>query len=383
MKLDRVFFNYPTGFGKTRRAIRWAKAVRVDRRKLQTCVVVVPNELLKQQWITALSTMKYRKSLCFVVTSINKVDFKSLDCSLLILDEFHLYKTGKRLAILHSVVNDVHLCLLSATANAGTPSMMGIRNVLYERISIKQAVSKGRLSKYKLYEHLVTLTTEERALYDKCSEALDKAREYVSKWCAATNQATINVFEFLDIYAQSAPIDGSVWESMCVVLGGTSKWRCKQWFMDVYGKAQGRKQLLSCCDSKTHKVIEILSYIEGKTIVFCGNQKQAMYLSRLYADRNYCLVTSKYRESNMAVPFKQALLQADILFVVDMLKQGFDYPTLNNAIFTKYEWKSDANVQAIGRVLRWQPRKVANIHCVYVRDTIEVYKANQLLKLYK
>ena len=146
-------FVMPTGFGKTRTALKSLQCV-LSKHPTLTALVVVPTDILKEQWEGIIDSNGLGLNVHVeVINSAVKVEAKF---DILILDELHRYASD----LFKQIFEKIHYRLiLGLTA---TFERLDGKHILIEKycpiidtITVQEALLNGWISKYKEYQVLI------------------------------------------------------------------------------------------------------------------------------------------------------------------------------------------------------------------------------------
>lgn len=353
----RGTFEYCTGFGKTTTAIKCVKSV-LNKYPQFRLLVVVPTDLLKDQWVMALT-----KAGIFInaeVVVINTIVKHNWNCDILVIDEIH--RTGAD--TFQQIFDKVkYKLILGLTA---TLKRLDERHVLIEKycpvvdsLSIEEATQNGWLAPYKEFKVYLDVDLEEyNALnrefnehfayfnysFDTCMKLIGKdgyrkRLAYRDLMYSGDDQSTKNrLFKEITFHA----------------LG----------FMRTM---QARKAFIYKHPKKIEIANLILDYRKDcKAITFSPTIEVAEKIK--YGG----VLHSKQTKKKNAMTMEQFLpMETGVLNTSKAVNEGVDIPGLNLAIILSNTSSQTEKVQRIGRVIRFAPNKTAEIFTLILRGTVE------------
>lgn len=145
-----------TGFGKTRIGLNLIEAF-VKRNEECSCLVVVPTQILKDQWIDQLEERGLLDNAR--VEIINTVIKKEWSCDLLIQDECHRYVAEQMQKVFQCVNYKNILCLTGTLERLdGKEELIKFYAPVCDRITIEEAEANGWVAPHR--EYLVLLDVD-------------------------------------------------------------------------------------------------------------------------------------------------------------------------------------------------------------------------------
>lgn len=345
-----------TGFGKTRVALNCIKSVLKGYPNFRV-LVVVPTELLQNQWVSQLD--KEGLSLNTKVEVINTTITYKHDCELLIIDEIH--KTAAE--TFQRVFSQVkYLLILGLTA---TLKRLDNRHTIIERycpvidsIPIGVAVANGWVSQFTEYKvYLDVDLTEYNNLTRQFNEHFaffnynfDLVMKMVGKKGLQYRLA------YRDLICKDPNKKSEVLKE--IVYHATSLMRAMQ----------ARKQFIYSHQKKIDITRKILNYRSDKKIItFSATTKIAESIKNGYV---YSGKKSSTKKGRMTVE-TFAQLESGVLNTVKKADEGFDCPGLSVAVILGLDSSSTKLIQRIGRVIRKEGQKHAEIFTLVLRQTVE------------
>lgn len=198
-----------TGMGKTRTAILAIKYVH-NKRPNAKVIVVVPTTYLSNQWKEELA--KNNVDLNQVTILVINTACKTISsCDLLIIDEVHVTGADQFSKVFQSITYKAIFCLTATLERAdGKEELIKERSPVIDTVDLQEALDKGYISNYKLYNIPIKLDSEEFKQYQKINRlygyyehllggkysAWDKANE-ILKYKTGTQDDTKNALGFI------------------------------------------------------------------------------------------------------------------------------------------------------------------------------------------
>lgn len=185
---DRVgALDYFTGVGKTFTAIIIIKAIKERDGSFHT-TVIVPSEALYKQWLEVLSKHFNKKDLNLidVYTSNYIIENKLIiNTDLLIIDELHEFYTDERYKIVDKTYIRYRWLLgLTATYKDNKDRYKKMLEIcpVVDNITEQEALREGYISRYVEYNLGLSLTKEEKQLYDEHTKIISETMPKFGKW---------------------------------------------------------------------------------------------------------------------------------------------------------------------------------------------------------
>lgn len=347
-----------TGFGKTRCATNCLQAVMSKYPNLRT-LVVVPTELLKNQWTSILDVTGL--GLNTEVQVVNTAAKNGYECDLLIIDEIHRTAADT----LQSVFSKVkYKLILGLTA---TLERLDGRHTIIEKycpvvdsVSIEVAKANGWVSDFTEYQVIISV------------DDIETYREY--------NKEFIKHFEFFNF-------DFNLVMSMVGKDGLKNRLNYRNEICGSYDKAalsdtlkqityhstafmralQARKKFIHNHPDKLRVAREIISRrADKKIITFSANTEMAEKMGV-----GYVYTGKESKKKNRITLEEFALLDNGVINSCKLAIEGFDCPGLSVGIMLGVDSSSTKSTQAAGRVIRKEGSKYSEIFTLVIEDTVE------------
>jgi superfamily II DNA or RNA helicase len=269
---------------------------------------------------------------------------------MIILDEVHFvsntaFSYTKLFKIIKEDPNKMILGL-TATINEFDPKYHDIIDTIppVKKYMIKEAVEDKRLAKPEIISIEVSLTSQERDIYNKTSEIIR------------------NVSYKLNAY------DPGIISKILYQGGARSKY-AKEWFNQV----KIRKELLNSSQNKLEKAVSLLqNHNTEKIMVFSETIDSINRLKALLEKKN---IASEIIHSKIRIKDRKTILERwgeDFfpLLSVHTLEIGYDIPHVRIAVILSNTSNINQIVQRIGRVIRkTENKEKALIYLIYVKET--------------
>ena len=336
-----------TGFGKTRMAINLIEAF-VKRNENSSSLVVVPTQVLKDQWIDQLAERGLENNAR--VEIINSAIKLNWTCDLLVVDEVHLCASTTFSQIFQCVDYKNILCL------TGTLERLDGKEVLIkqyapvcDKISIDEAELNGWVAPHREYLVLLDVDLTE---YNELTRQFNQCfATFGFDFNLAMSCAT-NIIECRK-FAKKIGIDGNT------VMGVAQKWnRCmrkrKEFIYNHPKKMEIAKKII---DARQNK----------KGITFSSTIKQAESFGNGWVMHS----KKKVKENQATIDVFNNASQG-FLHTSKAADQGLDCKGVNLEIILHTDSSKIRKTQRIGRAVRFEPGKTSEIFTLVLKGTQEV-----------
>lgn len=338
---------WSTGTGKTRLAIIALNSF-LKANPGTNCKVIVPTEVLKNQWIVELS--KYNLNNKVVVEIINSaIKTKEIvDC--LVIDEAHR-AAAETLYQIFDAKRPKAVLGLSATFTRldGRHKLLERYMPIIDTITTKEAISKGWLSNYKEYKVEIEV--------DDIDEYKEANREFTSNFV---------VFDFnfqLAMTCLTNIIERRKYAKMLNIPSGEMDAIVFSWNRAL----KARKNFVINHPKKieiTRKILEARPF--SKAITFSGSIKQAEKIGI-----GYVVHSGKTKKKNRLTLEEFSQLSSGVINSSKALNEGLDVKGLNLAIRLSVNSSPTTRVQQTGRVIRFEEGKEAEVFTLIIKGTVE------------
>lgn len=337
----------PTGFGKTRTAMIAIKSF-LSKNKNKNILIIVPTDILKMQW--ALELEKFDLLSYVRIEIINSAVKSPENVDLLILDEIHLY-LGQNYINIFNIKKPKLILGLSATFHRldGRHNLITrICPVVY-RISIKEALENNWLSDYREYKVLIEVPD-----FEYYQEASRKFQEMFSIFNFDFKEAMrcVQDIRHRRIYAKTLGIDHKDMDGITFT-----------WMKNM----KERKDFVNNHPKKLEIARKILeARPNSKAVVLTGTIIQAEKLGM-----GYIVHSGKTKKKNRLTLKEFNNLSTGIISSGKMLNTGVDIKGLNLAIILNRNSSPTTKQQSLGRVIRYEEGKLAEIFNLVIKNTVD------------
>lgn len=354
----RATWVFSTGFGKTRTAL---KTIQRFLQKAPTAIVavVVPTKILKDQWTKQLQEW----GITATVIVLNTAAAKPFYCNFLVIDEAHR-AAAESLSKVFQNCNPKFILGLTATyerLDGREKEILDKYCPVCDSVSIEEAVANGWMSQHTIYKVVLDVDIT----------------EYVK-----ANQAFMNHFAFFNFQwddAMKAVCDIKFRQQYAKQMGCTLQEVTAHSF--GWNKAmQFRKNFIA----NHPKKIEVAKHIlenrkETKAITFNTSIKQC----EAYGFGHVVHSKKKDKENKELLDSFSKAGPGEVLHNSKVAKEGYDCPGLGLVIITGFHSDKISLQQCIGRGVRFEPGKHAEIFVLCLKgaqDNKWFQKASQGLE---
>lgn len=352
-------FVWPTGTGKTYGAIKCIKSI-VNKYPNFKVLVVVPTDPLKNQWQTYFD----ENDLAFncEVQIINTVVKNYYKCNILVLDEIHRYASDL-FAKVFEVVDYKYILGLTATFERldGKEALISKYCPVIDTILVEEALFNGWISQYK--EYAVLLDVDDIDVYNEYNKEFYEHFEFFN-WDFGLAKSMIGPtgYKARLAYRNALCPNGSEAERSMVL---------KSILKHITGftKAlQNRKRFINNHPKKLEVARKIIEKRNDKKIItFSNNVKMAesIGIGEVYTGK-----ISKKKGRTTIKEFNNKSAPA-VINSVAKLNEGADLKGLSVAIHLGIDSSKTKAVQKRGRVIRFEPGKMAENFILIIKGTVE------------
>lgn len=343
----RGTLSHPTGFGKTREALAAIKLF-LSKNKGKTILIVVPTEYLKLQWMQELG----KNNLFHEVTVeiVNSAIKKHEKVDFLVIDEVHRVPADTFFTVFKE--RDPSIVLgLSATFNRldGKHELLRRYCPVCDVITINEAVNNKWLSSYREYK--VVIEPEDIADYRYYNQQFNETFSFFNYDFQLAMKCLTNII-YRRTYGKGmgmkpAEVDAIVftWNRMLVAR--------KQYVMNHPKKIEITRKIL---DARPNK----------KAITFSATIKQAEAVGR-----GYLIHSGKTKKKNRITFEEFNRMPTGVINTAKSLNEGADLKGLSLAIILCNTSSQVEKTQRIGRVIRFEEGKEAEIFTLVIAGTNE------------
>jgi len=335
-----------TGFGKTRIATNLSVRF-INKYPDVKIMIVVPTQVLKEQWELELIKCGIEKN--HKVEIINTVIKYNWDCDLMIVDEAH--RCGSiEFRKVFTCVNYHKLLCLTATAQRidGLEKVMEFYAPICDEITLEEGLKNDWVSEYQEYKVLLDVDLTE---YEKIHTEFLKHFSFfnydlgLALRCVQFPPTQNLIAVKLDVPLSS--VKAHTYSFMRLLR------KRKEWVMNHPRKIEIAKDIISHRQDK-------------KILTFSSSIKLAELL-----DSDYIIHSkiSKQKRKTILEAFKNK--PSGVLSSVDALREGMDVPGVSTAILLGFNSSMLKKIQTVGRVIRKEKDKKAEVFTLVIKGTIE------------
>ena len=346
-----------TGFGKTRLGLMLCEALLKKKESLRI-LVVVPTDLLQEQWTTQLNDWGF--SLNSNVYVINSAIKQRLSCDLLILDEIHRY-SSELFKQVFQCTSYTYVLGLTATFERldGLHKIAAEYCPVIDTVSAEEAMLNGWVSNYIEYK---VLLHPDLTLYQKYNEEFQSHFAFFNyDFDLAMNmlgkdgyKARIHYRDIL--YTGNDPKEKTATlKSIMIHSVGFAR------------ALQARKKFIYECPDKIRLTREIMKYRSDKKIItFSATTKIAESIG------NGFVYTGKVSKKKSRITIEEfETMEFGTLHTVKKANEGMDIRGLSVAVNLSITSSRIDTIQKKGRVIRKEDNKLAEIFTFIVSGTVE------------
>jgi len=328
-----------TGFGKTYTALKIIQKSLI-KNKNHNFIVVVPTVNLKEQWENQINKLKITNTLVYV---INTACALNSECTLLILDEIHMYGGD----VFSNVFKIKYKYILGLTATLDKDS--NIYNLInkycpvFDEVTLEECRNNNWVTNYKVYNLSVDFTKEEASKYNKIDYLYRKSEYALGGRFVAFDNANYHIKNQTEHKSVA--------------------------FMYLNAVKQ-RRSLLINAQNKIKAIQEITELLPNrKTLVFCESIDFAKEVNDLLPKSTiyHSKVNKKIKDASLE-QFKNG--EINTMISVKALNAGLDIPDCSLGIIASGNSKTIDDVQRVGRVIRVNEDKENSIIInLFVKNT--------------
>lgn len=335
-----------TGFGKTRVALQLISAF-VKRNELCSTLIVVPTQVLKDQWIDQLDAWGLLNNA--YVEIVNTVIKKEWCCDLLVVDEVHLFASETFKETFNKVDYKNVVCLTATFERLdGKETVIQQYAPVCDEISIKVAEENGWVAPHKEYCVLldVDLTEylEKTRIFNQCFAQFGFVFEDAMK-CAVD-------IKYCNMYAKKNGLDAKQ------TMGIAQKWNKAMRERKMFIQNHPKKMEIA------RKIMEARPNSKG--ITFSSTIKQAEEFGNGWVMHS----KKKKKENSQAITeFNNA--SSGFLHTSKAADAGVDCKGVNLEIILHTDSSKIRKTQRLGRALRYEEGKTSEIFTLILKNTQE------------
>ena len=345
----------PTGFGKTRTAINCLNSV-IKKYPSFRILVIVPSEALKNQWQSILITnmLSFNSQVCIINTAI-KHDW---NVDILVLDEAHRYCSEEYSTIFTKVKYKMILGLTATLERLdGKHSILEKYSPVVDKVSLTEALTNGWVSTYKEYQ--VIIDVDDIDTYLKWDNEFTRHFEFFNfnfklLMALVGPQGFKRRIEYRDLICQDESQKSEVLKA--ITIHATAAMRA----------LQNRKKFINNHPKKIEIAKKIIAARpNSKIITFSNNVKMAESIGGdVYTGK-----ISKKKGNDLIDKFNNS--EFGLLNSCHRLNEGADIKGLSVAIILGLDSSKIKSTQRLGRAIRLESDKRAEIFNIIINDTAE------------
>lgn len=340
---------YATGVGKGFTSCMLIKALYKKNPNLSV-LIAVPTQVLKEQWIRELAKNQLF-SIC-KVEIFNTIEKQQYTVDLFIVDECHLSASEGHIKM-YEIVKYRYLLGLSATWERldGREILLEKYTYVCDRIGIEEAAANNWLSEYRNYKVLLDVD-------------LKQYNDWNQKF-----QSLFSIFGFDFQLAMSIITDkyGTIVKKQSKRLGIPEK-ELKGYASAWMNLLRKRKGFVMSHPKKFEIANKILdARKDKKCITFSATIKDA----ETFKKRGYVLHSKKKKKENTAIIEKFNQEEVGVLSSAKSCDQGMDLKGLSVGIILSGDSSKTRAVQRLGRCIRLEPNKLAEMFTLVIKGTVE------------
>jgi superfamily II DNA or RNA helicase len=368
----RATLQWATGVGKTNAALIAIKSVLAKNPHI-VIVVIVPTEHLQTQWLTVLARRQLITNV--QVEIINSAVKRDSSIDFVILDECHRYASNLFYSIFSQRKPQIVLGL-SATFNRldGRHELLKTYCPVCDVISIQEAITNNWLSPYREYK--VLIEPDDFDVYRQASEEFFNAFAYFNHDFNLAMQCVAGVKKGYKVIKAAHYVRYEYAKALCTVpeTHASYKSTVTAIFKELTAVAytwmralQTRKAFVMNHPKKIEIAKKILkARPESKAITFSTTIKQAEKFGFGH------IIHSKQTAKKNRISLEEFIkLPYGVVHTAKSLDEGIDIPGLNLAVILCNTSSSTQKTQRVGRVIRYEQGKSAEIFTLVLKGTNE------------
>ena len=336
-----------TGYGKTRIAMMIIQSL-CKRNPLLNVLIVVPTEVLKEQWQRELA--KFKLFAVCKVEIINTVIKNIYEVDLLVLDEAHFYAAEGAIA-LFEVIKYKYVLGLTATFERldGRHELLTPYIPICDTVTLSDALANGWVANYRKYKVLLKVDMTE---YNEYNVKFQQLFAYFG-----------HDFKLvMDLVTH--PTKAKIWAKK----QGKQEGVVRGYLTQFMRYLKLRKSFVMSHPKKFEVANKILDYrTDKKCILFTATVKDA----ETFKKRAYVLHSQKKKTENRKI--LELFNEAKIANIVSpkSLNTGVDVKGLSVGVALTCNSSQITNLQSLGRVIRLEEGKVAEFFTLVIANSVE------------
>lgn len=335
--------------GKTRAAIL-AIRLFLSKNKDKKILVVVPTEHLKIQWLQELVKAGLHQDV--MIEIINSAIKKHEKVDFLVLDECHRFLSDTFFTIFRE--RDPTIVLgLSATFHRldGKQELLNKFCPICDIITVKEAIENKWLSPYKEYK--VLLEPNDIEVYKEYNRQFNESFSFFNYDFNLAMKCMTDII-YRRTYAKKMGIASGEIDAVVFTWGRMLRAR-KSYVMDHPLKIEITRKILAARKDR-------------KAITFSATIKQAEKIGG-----GPVVSSSSTKKKNRISVDEFAKQKSGVIHSCKSLIEGIDIPGLNLGIILCGNSSSTAKTQTLGRIIRFEEGKEAEMFTLVIAETMEQY----------
>jgi superfamily II DNA or RNA helicase len=343
-----------TGFGKTRIALNAIERVSAKNPTI-IVVVIVPNKALKKQWTEKLK----ERNLSATVMVINTAAKKPFKCNFLVCDEIHRYASNCFSKVFLQCAPRFILGLTGTYERLDGKEKQVIDKIcpVYDEVDFDTAVSNGWVAEYKEYKVMLDVDI---SIYQQANITFMEHFAFFNFiWDDAME--AVKDASFRKLYAKKMNCKESEVSAHAFAWNRAMQYR-KKFIADHPKKLEVAKKIIAARSNS--KIITFNSTIEQCEAYGFG----------------YVVHSDQKKKENEKVIKDFSEAKTGVIHTSKMLDEGADIPGLSVAIITGFNSSKITTRQRIGRCVRKEGDKNAEVFFLVLRNCADnkwFQKANE------
>lgn len=348
-----------TGFGKTRVGLNCASTI-IKHKPTFRILVVVPTDTLQKQWKKQLDERGL--GLNCDVMIINTAVKQKRQYNVIILDEIHRYASDT-FSLIFKQIAYKYILGLTATFERldGKETLLAKYCPVIDTITLEDALTNGWVSPYVEYEVLIDVDNIDE--WNSMNKEFTEHYEFFNfDWNLISSLVGKDGWKNRQIYRDKlCPPDASAAMRKQVLTNITYH---AMGFMRIM---QSRKKFINEHPKKIELAKKIIQARMDKKIVTFS--KKVAVAEQIGYGEVYTGKTSKKRSSTIIDDFNNAAF--GVLNSCEKVNEGLDVKGLSVAIILGLDSAKLKAVQRVGRVIRYEAGKQAEIFNLILNNTVE------------
>lgn len=335
-----------TGMGKTFLAIQLSKRF-IEKYPDVKILIIVPTQVLKEQWESEL--IKHNIQRNHKVEIVNTVIKYDWDCDLMIVDEAHRCSSLEFRKIF-TCVNYKKLLCLTATLERldGLEKVIEHYAPLCDEITLEEGLKNGWVSEYREYKILLDVDlTEYNNIHTQFLKHFSFFNYNLGLALRCVKFPPSQVILAKDLNVPLSSVKAHTYSFMRLLR------ERKEWVMNHPKKIEVAQAIMEKRQDK-----KILTFSSSINLAKALNSKHVIHSKISKKKRKAILESYKTQTSG-------------VLSSVDALREGMDVPGVSVAIILGFNSSMLKKIQTVGRVIRKEDDKVAEVFTLVIKNTIE------------